>query len=499
MSEKVVIIGAGSVGVNISIFLNKMGFDVELIDSEYEILQGAPQVTFVNHGDGFEYFKPNHQRTGKYCIDGSFVKGLIYPLNVFATDICSENNPIRFFVSNDSINKGLVDFNNFKRNALYMQTHFKKQFTSVTNALNLNNEVAKSIFLRTPASFLKELKRTDFKDIANVYGGYAGSSFGINMPHYYAYIKAIISQSNIIFNPSTEIEKIEKINNNYFVHTNSRSIKANFVIISAGHNIPNLSNKITGVDLSGLSGTYYLNCMTFIRLPATTNKEKQLMARHINFTLQADGGGMFACIVSPSDTEDGYAAIYYPSTEGSQLLQHSYYNHNIKSLPYNWDNLINNGLKAQDKSVQRTFEQICTLYPFLKNYAEVISASCRPVFNVSAFSSNKGKDRRVRDIVSSPIMSSSDGRISMWSAPKWTNAEIVALLAVDHINKSLKKEELPKYGLTQFGPTGLDIAKISETINFHNIKMNLADAQLFAERQGLPQRIVNQNLQEFIN
>lgn len=497
MSEKIVVIGAGSVGTNVALFLSKLGFEVELIESNKDILQGAPQTTFVNHGDGFEYYKPNHQRTGKYCIDGSFVKGLIYPLNAFKTDICSEDNPIRFFVSNSSINNGYLSFDSFKKNAEQMQIYFSRQFKSICRARGFSIDTAKKLFLREPNSFFRLLDKHEFEDIANVVGGCSGSSFGINMPHYYAFLKAALAQYNVLFTPSSNIDLIEKIGGDYLIHTNKKTIKANYIILSAGHHIPEIIEKIKGVSVSPIFGTFYLNSITFVKLPATTDLGKIKECRHINFTLQGEGGGMFACVVAPTQNEDGFGALYYPSQEGSQKHYISSPSTEKKNIFNSWDYLISTGLSKDDFSVQNTFKQACYLYPFLENYAEVLKATCRPVFNVTAFGNKNGKDRRVREISTSALTSSDDGKISIWAAPKWTNAEIVALMAVDHLCKLLTKKGLPNQGKTRFGPTELDIAEISKTLHFKNIKMNIEDAYKYAREQGVPEKVVDSKYSEF--
>jgi len=110
MKNRIAIIGAGSVGTNISIFLAKIGIEVLLFESRPDLLLGAPMVSFINHGDWFEYYKEGHQITGKHCIDGSMVKGLIYPLKYFRTKVTSKNSPIRFLVSNNAV-KHFLRFN----------------------------------------------------------------------------------------------------------------------------------------------------------------------------------------------------------------------------------------------------------------------------------------------------------------------------------------------------------------------------------------------------
>lgn len=489
MNETIAIVGAGSVGVNTAIFLNHFGFNVELIEAENDILKGAPQVTFVNHGDGFEYYKPLHRKTGRYCIDGSFVKGLMYPLEVFQTNICSPDNPIRFFVSQHSVKD--INLNNFNKNAERMQAHFSKQFNGVSEVLGISKEEATKKFLREPSSFFRILNKEDYTDVNAIAGGCAGSSFGVNMAHYYAYLKAILKKKNISFHPESTIESIEKKGEKYLIHTTKKDLTANHIIICAGHQIPKLINRVKGTVFNSFSGTFFLNCMTFVRLPASKDPEILRKTRHINFTLQAEGGGMFACIVPPTETEDGLAALYYPSTQGSQLDMCCFDAKTNIGIPARWDDLIKNGLPAHDPAVKNTFQQTCKLYPFLRDYAEIVNANCRSVFNISSIGNNNGRDRRVRDISLSPILRSSDSKITVWAAPKWTNAEIVALLATDFILKKVGHTELPKNKLVQFGPSGLDVGEISKTMNFYDVPMDLNDALSFAEKQGVPARIVN--------
>src|SRR4029077_7483330 len=121
MREKIVIIGAGAVGTSAALFLDKLGFSIELIDSASDILQGSSQVSFVNHGDGFEYYKKGHRRTGEYCIDGSITKSLLYLLSAFRTSVCDESNPIRFLVATSSLGKKGLTLDRFFENASCMR------------------------------------------------------------------------------------------------------------------------------------------------------------------------------------------------------------------------------------------------------------------------------------------------------------------------------------------------------------------------------------------
>jgi hypothetical protein len=118
MKNKITIIGAGSVGANAALFLDKLGFDVTLIESADDILDGAPQATFITHGDGFEYHKAGHQKTGESCIDGAITKQLLYPARAFQTGVCNAGNPIRFMVSNESLGKDGLTLDSFRASIL---------------------------------------------------------------------------------------------------------------------------------------------------------------------------------------------------------------------------------------------------------------------------------------------------------------------------------------------------------------------------------------------
>lgn len=497
MNDNVVIIGGGSVGTNTSIFLKKLGFEVELFESDSDILQGAPKVTFVNHGDGFEYYKPKHQRTGQYCIDGSFFKNLVYPIDAFRTNVCTEDTPIRFLISKESENVNGLTLDTFIQNAQRMKNYFAHKFRLLRKELDMSEMELKNIFGRSPNTFFHVLRNSEFEDVTNVVGGCAGSSFGINMPHYYALLNAALREVSISVHTNSVIDFIERNGNNYLVHANGKIIKAACILISAGHHIPKLLKKIQGVQMHIKSGMYYLNCITFIRLPATSNQDKLAKARHINFTLQAEGGGMFACVVPPTQDEEGFGVLYYPSPKGSQLRSCFIDNTVADVIPTDWDNLIATDIDKNDINVQKTFEQACKLYPFLRDYAEIIKGVCRPVFNPSTYRSDKGRDRRVREISHSPIIISQDGKISMWSAPKWTNSELVSLMAADHVCSILKNEELPKSEKIGFGPTNLNIVKISQKLNFQSLKMDVDDALNYARRQEIPLKIVNTGLIQF--
>lgn len=492
--KKITIIGAGSVGTNTALFLDKMGFDVTLLESTDDILEGAPQATFITHGDGFEYHKVGHQKTGEYCIDGAIAKQLLYPASAFQSGVCSADSPIRFMVSEDSLGKDGLTLDSFIANAEHMRSHFQKRYDAVSTARG--EDAAKRLLMRTPETFARPLQPQEYAECAHIIGGYAGSSTGINMAHYYAFLKAALQASDVKTKFGQGIDSIEKHGDGYTIKTSAgEQVESDYVILAAGHHTPEISEKIAGANISA-EGTYYLNTMTFLKLPATTDKEKIKQVSHINFTLQQDGGCMFACVVPPTEKEDGMAVVYYPSEKGSQFARHVFDKGDHTPPPKEWDNYIKNGLSDNHPNVQAIMQQAEHLYPFLKDYAVVDKTICRTVFNAATKESDKGLDRRVRNIIGADVLTA-DNRIVAYRSPKWTNAELVALMATDHAMQELRGTYLPSDVVNGFGPTQLDIEKITQSFHFKDVKMQVEDALHYVRKHGLPERLVNLSLPEF--
>jgi hypothetical protein len=495
----VAIIGAGAVGVNTALFLSKTGFSVVLLDSADDILDGAPRASFINHGDGFEYFKRGHEATGRYCIDGSIAKSLIYPLQALTTNVCSKERPLRFFVSADSIEAGLLRVDEFLDNAEAMHNHFSKRFASIRDSLHLTKHETEELLLRQPRDFFRRLDPSEYPDVMGVAVGCAGSSFGINMPHYYAFLKSAIAREKVVVHFSEETATIENVGTCYQINTNRRSVKANFVLLTAGHHIPALAAKVQGTATVPPSpGTFYLNCIVFLKLPATSDNKKLDNVSRINFAIQQEHGAMYACIVPPDTSQDGVAAIYYPSLKGSQLEQYLFDPNNPTPPPNHWDEIARDGLDPDSNNVKEIFRRACSIYPFLVDYAEITGTLCRTVFNASTPDSDRGLDRRVRELPASVSKITEDGRVSSWTSPKWTNAELVSLMAADNICSRLKGQGLPRMEGLGFGPSSLNVAEISKQVNFLSLRIRLEDALSYARAQGLPDRIVDAKLSQFL-
>lgn len=493
--KKIVIIGAGPVGVNAAIFLRRLGFQVQPLDSADDILTGAPRVTFINHGDGFEYFKPEHTQTGEHCIEGSLTKALLYPLSSLSTGICSERNPIRFLVARQAVAAGCITPVAFLQNAEHMKHHYSRMLRALSESASLGDDEVLKVFDRAPHSFMRQLREDEFADTQGASTGAFGVGFGINMPHYYALLKAALRTEDVACKFGVSVDAIRKLpTNRYEVCGKSQTWEADHVIVCSSHHIPELVSRIEGEPVRReFPGTYFLNCMTFLRLPKTHDPGTLRLTRKITFTLMEEHGCMLACVVPPTSEDDGLAAVYYPGPEGSQLAKHVCQPGDVSRPPAEWDDMISNGLPTDHSNVQGCFEQACALYPFLSGYAKISHAVCRTVFNIGVPGSDCGQDRRVRELSADFHALTEDGRVSGWTGPKWTNAELTALMAVDYVLQQSGMEPLPKSEKAGCGPTKLDVGKISRMFNFRDLKADVEDARHYARMAQLPARIVQED------
>jgi glycine/D-amino acid oxidase-like deaminating enzyme len=499
MGERVVVIGAGAVGVNASLFLRSKGFFVELIDSANNILCGAPLTCFINHGDGLEYYKRREKQTGEDCIDGSIVKSLIYPMAALTTNVCSYNNPIRFMLSEKTAQQERAALSGFYRNAEHMRTYFSNRFHTVMRSRGWETETAGRFLLRDPNSFARRLNKNDYSDIDNVAGGYAGSSVGVNMPHYYAALCALLRQMQVRLRLGATVTCIERVaSKRYTVHLSGDSIDADHVLLTAGHHIPLLVSMAKGFSFRQnlVNGMYFLNSMTLIHLPPLSNGSILSEVKRINFTLQQEHGSMYACVVPPTETEPGIAATYFPSNKGNQLFEVTFSSKRDLAPPPFWDSIET--LDNDHPRVKRVLEQARRFYRTLRvEGVEVCRTICRPVFNTATKASSEGKDRRVRRISRKPIITSQDGLVSAWSSPKWTNAELVGLMATDYVCRK-SRTQTPLLRCSR-NPAQLDAIRITEKLNFLDVRMHIEDAIEYAKLQGLPLRIVDRTLPQFRN
>ena len=485
--HRIVIIGAGSTGANAASLLARRGFAVTLIESAPDILHGTPQASFVTHADGLEYYKRDHRLTGEHCVDGSIVKHLLYPADVFSTRVATADLPTRFLVAESALDADGLSETSFIENARHMQGYFRRRFEQISRVRN--SEVTAALLRRTPETFCRVLSRDECRNASEFRGiacGLAGSSVGINMARYYALLCAGLRHSGVVTRFNAAIESIAKRGDEYVVQLGNETIAADYVIVATGHETPTICRRVAG-GRSSRRGVYLLNAMTFLRLPALAERATLRYASRINFVLQQQYGGMFACVIPPTVEHDGLAAVYFPSRDGCQIDECPAMAAD-QGLPDAWRTLLAAGLSNDHPRVTRTMAHVGKIYPFLEGYAEVRNALCGVVFNAEAADNVGGKDRRIRCIVP-PDYLTDDRRVVAYRSPKWTTAELVALMALDEALFVLRSERLPRHEMG-YGPSNLEVEKITRELHFHALAWTVQDARNYVTRYRLPEHLV---------
>ncbi len=509
----IVVIGAGEVGVTFALMLHEMmkNKDIEnvritLIDKNTSPQMGAKNAANVNHATGYEYLKKGHQQTGIDCIHGGITKSLFYPRSFADTKISN-----RFLISQETINLKIASYEDFKNNAEFMKEQYQKCFDYIKEARNWDEETTSLELGYSPQSFGIELSKSDVDEekqggIANVIGGYKSAGGTINMSLDYAAKKALLEEAlyaqSVSLDLNNNILSVVKNHDRYLVKTvRGEEYSADMVLVTAAHGIPEISNTIQSpIKLKPPAGIYHLNCMLYIRLPKTVDKSLHEKLKNVNFVLQGDAGCMFACVKAPTESEDGIAAVYYPSEAGNQISKHFFDPDNPREVPDYWEEWISNGLPKDEREKRERFilAQLYKYNPFLQNYIEPINMVVRTVFNPVVGDNPMGDDRRVRQLTGLTKLTE-DEKITCITSPKWTTVELTALSAVDHALKLSGFDALPTDEENGLGPLKFDVEKITRSINFKDITFPKSYADEYMIKMGFPKDIVPQKHNLFRN
>lgn len=507
----VAIIGAGSVGVTAALLFKKLGFHVDLIDRASHILHGAPQVTLIIHRDGLEYYHPKHRKTGEQCIDGAITKQLLFPYDSFSTNVCNSGRHIRFLLSKDAVSaRGpqRVSKEGFITNAAHMQIHFRKRCKQLKTILGLSSKKLKELMVYPPFGLARKLSPDEYKDIDNIECGFAGSSVGANLPHFYAYSKALLACHGIKPLLGRQVTELRKDKDKYIIRFNGRkrTIKVDYVILCSSLGIQRIGQTLTGTTLRSLPrGRYFYNTMLFLRLRPCSDPELIKGTSQITFILQGKHGCAYTCLIPPTSARYGMGAGYYPTKRrGSQLVD-------ISTNQKNSISDVERRLKLQlQKEHWSSFEarkyvifkKARIHYKFLFN-AEIAGSGNGIVFNPSSGASKGGKDRSVR-VIAKKCAITYDRRVVAYHAPKWTNSDLTALMAVDDALRRLAGKSLGQYIATRYrvkeqktrfgyGPTNLNIPFLARYLHFRDAGRiaSVEDASQYAIKSKIDARIVD--------
>ncbi len=497
----VVIVGAGAVGSNTALVLDKLrGIQVTLI-SDRGLLQGsAIRCANLAHTDSFEYYKRDHVLTGEGCMDGGSTEYLARKgMCDFKLSAPHAHNPTRFFVSKQTQASGLSE-SEFFGNVDHMGRHFSKQHAYITE--RRGKDAATEKLGRTPEQFSRPLRDEEWDGLKpSLAYGVMGSSHGVDMARYYGVVRASLDKSQTKTELHANITSFERLSDGrttvqFTDHAgSSKKVMADYVILAAGHHNPWLATKVPG-SLPSCAGTHFLNYMLHLRLPATHDKALIKYLSTLNFTLQGPGGCMLLGVRLPTETEDGVATVYYPDEQGNQFAKHTYNPGKPECVPAWWDDILAKGLPHDHPNIQASFKRACEFYPYLRGYAAIEHVVWGTVFNADEKTMNPdGLDRRVR-IIANVHHVTHDARIAMWHSPKWTTALLVAFMAANDARVTCGLPPLPRDEVHGFGPYKLDMEKITGEmgINFDDVTgvdpSSLdAWAKQFVTENDLPERL----------
>jgi glycine/D-amino acid oxidase-like deaminating enzyme len=503
MPRQIVIIGAGEVGVTVSKFLcdlRSVHHDISdirivLIDSSNE-QEGGKSASCVSHETGYEYFREGHEATGRTCVEGAVAKRLLFPAMFHQSGV-----PTRFLVSQGSSRDPdlakRISFGAFKANAEAMRTYYSGLYSHIKFAMGWSDADARLQLGHSAVEFGRELLPDEYSDVSNVIGGYRSAGGTVNMALDYAIKRAALDQAEgagvLKRFTNTRVRQIASANSRHIVSTDCGDFVADFVVCCAAEAVPSLA---TMCGASGPRGTYALNAILYVELPPTSDCDMIRKLSQVNFVLQGEHGCMYACILAPTTTDKGVAAIYFPSERGSQL-DLFVYPRDGHVAPGWWTNVIRSGRPDDyDARLSRILQQAYKFNPFLRCYLAngdrcegAVRMVARTVFNPEVPDNPNGEDRRVRQMLP-PFPLVRDGTIVSVSSPKWTNVELASLNVVQYILERIGGTSLPRNEEWGIGPLKLDIGAISKNLHFRQIRFPKRYVSDYVARMKFPVHLV---------
>lgn|GEM_PF-3093665 len=494
-AKHIVIIGAGQLGVTFCLFLDRWlqaqlaGYPIRvtLIDEATEPLAGATRGSWIDHATGLEYFKRGEIKTAHACIEGSIVKHLLLPDGIHDLPVPIRN---RFFVSAESNRTGTVVFDDFyfqaQRGAAYYRSIYDRTVAVYPDAAQK---------LTDPARFVTFLPRDEFKGVNGdtVSAGVRSAGGSSNVPMEVALKRSALRHAQrkelVRLLTGTTVKTIKETTNGVVITVKKENgeterLEAEYVFATAAHGISKVAALAHGRDLPG---AYHLNFMLHAQLPPTAD---QVLIDHlssVNFVLQGQHGGMYACIVPPTERHAGVAALFAPGYGGSYIDD---YATKTDPLPLiEWDQLIlSSAFPALRAKAESVMTRILRLNPFLKDYLHAATPVSDRVVVGSVYNPH-GDVRSVRRMTP-PRKLLPNQRILGMTSPKWTTVELSALTLLQYVLcKLLPNLKLPSVP-NGFGPYNIDVASVVAELRISNVQFARDVAENYLDALGLPRRIL---------
>jgi hypothetical protein len=495
--KNVVIVGAGQLGVTFCLFFKrwlewsgKQTIKVTLIDQAPEILTGSSTATWIDHATGFEYFNRGEAETGFTCIQGSILKRLLLPGGLLDLPFSIRN---RFFVSKKSHEIGTVTFGGFIEAAQLA----RQKYQSLYDAVKDDEEAGKS--LAKPEKFFSRLPEEEYFGVdPGVIEGAVKSAGGVaNVPMEVAFKRSAFREigNNIVeWVPNASISHIEEragdVRLTVEKQSGASSIDADYVYFCAAHGNYDYA-KLVQKDLAG---EFSLNFMVHAHLPPTADRTLQDNLASVNFVLQGKHGGMYACILPPTDLEPGLAAMFAPGNEASYIDESA-----TKDSLKDWNTKIKTSdFESRKEKIQAVLERMYEINPFLESYLANVPHEKHKVAVGSVFNSQRG-NRAVRRL-GPPVPLTSSGRMLSMTSPKWTTSELAALTLLHEIlSKCSPNAFFTQLGEDKgFGPYNLDVLSRIAELKLENKPFDRNLAQAHLDSLDLPSRILPSHSRHFL-
>lgn len=493
--RRVVVIGAGQLGATFSVLLDRWqqvhdirpGFEVHLVEKSSQVLMGATRASWIDHATGFEYFKRGEFETARACIEGSITKRLLLPKDLH---VMPERIRNRFFVSSESNRSKDVIFDEFYAQARRGAQMYRSMYEHVVRSLPESDDL-----LFKPDDFLGFVARHEYHGVSgdHVVGGLQSAGGVSNTPMDYAFkiaaLERAVDHGTVVTRCSTSVASLVENDGSVTVVLQRQdghleSVEADYVVFTSAHGITELVKKVPCADQRG---AYHLNFMLHVRLPPTSDEVLRDDLSSVNFVLQGQNGGMYACVVPPTAHDEGLAAMFVPGYGASYVDE---YATNVHARPpVAWDQLIEfAGFPGRLPKIQTVVERIAKLNPFLCEYVDKLDPNEHRVAVGSVFNPH-GDIRSLRRLVA-PTQVAPNRRIFTMTSPKWTTSELAALTLLHHV--LLRYDLKPSLGPIEhgFGPYRIDVATAARWLRLDGISINRAVAERYLESLELPKRVL---------
>jgi glycine/D-amino acid oxidase-like deaminating enzyme len=491
----VVVVGAGQLGVTFALLFDRWRnatpaappLTVILIERQPDVLRGATRGSWIEHATGFEYFKRGELETAGACIQGSVVKRLLLPNGTLNLPSTVRN---RFFIAAESNRSGDVVFDDF----LFQARRGAAMYRNIYSAA-LRKWPESEWVLTPPSEFMRVLARDEYYGVSGdmVAAGVASAGGAANVPMEVLYKEAALRQSErgqaVTVLRGSSVTAIDEGADRVCVSVRMPcekgvAIQSRYVVLTAAHGITELAGSMMGRDLPG---AFHLNFMLHVKLPQTRDEIVRDYLSSVNFVLQGPHGGMYACVLPPTEHAAGFAALFAPGYDASYIDEYKTNSHHKPLLA--WDSIISSSdFPARRAKISNVLERIYRLNPYLRDYLRNIDIEDHDPVVGSVFNPH-GDVRSVRRLTA-PRPVGRYRRVMAMTSPKWTTAELAALTLLQCVLTAVAPSFALKTLAEGFGPCQLDVLSVVAKLRLPDVPIAADLTERYLKDVALPRHIL---------